>query len=180
MFEYSRLSPLDDEGSDLILSEEEINYVPIFNHENRINLDVPYSDKEIAKYYGARWDPFVRTWFAEISECDLENLQKYTPKNGRKIYKRKPSRRLARILNPQQIVDIQKLLQLSNEEYTDFLLISEDLLVQIKRGEEKIPDTANRILNTIKLFNNHYRSSQFEELFSIFETFETIENAAED
>jgi hypothetical protein len=36
----------------------------------RIDLNVPYSEKDYAKSKGARWDPVKKTWYAE----NLENL----------------------------------------------------------------------------------------------------------
>ena len=38
----------------------------------RVNLLVPYRDKEVAKRYGARWDAVNKTWFTE----NVDNLSK--------------------------------------------------------------------------------------------------------
>ena len=44
----------------------------------RTYLEVPYGEKDIAKAYGAKWDPQRRKWFAD-SEFDLPALSKWQP-----------------------------------------------------------------------------------------------------
>ena len=43
-------------------------------------MEVPYGEKDIAKAYGAKWDPQRRKWFAD-SELDLPALSKWQPCN---------------------------------------------------------------------------------------------------
>ena len=38
--------------------------------EMRVNLNVPFSEKDEAKRLGARWDPAARTWYVK----NIENL----------------------------------------------------------------------------------------------------------
>lgn len=44
----------------------------------RINLTVPYAEKDQAKQLGARWDAARRTWFVE-NVANLEPLLKWMP-----------------------------------------------------------------------------------------------------
>ena len=44
----------------------------------RTYLEVPYGEKDVAKAYGAKWDPQRRKWFAD-SEFDLPALSKWQP-----------------------------------------------------------------------------------------------------
>ena len=45
----------------------------------RIDLKVPYAEKDQAKVHGARWDPENQTWYAPPG-TDLENLKRWLPK----------------------------------------------------------------------------------------------------
>lgn len=83
---------------------------------------MPFEKRKDAKFYGARWDPYVKTWFFIENNGDKKALKKYMPKNGKVIkFKRSPSESLTRLLSAQQIFDIQNLLQLSNSEFASFL-----------------------------------------------------------
>lgn len=44
----------------------------------RINLQVPYSDKESVKSLGAKWDVARKTWYI-IDPQDLEQFKKWIP-----------------------------------------------------------------------------------------------------
>jgi exodeoxyribonuclease VII large subunit len=46
---------------------------------SRIDLTVPYVEKEDAKAFGARWDSERKIWYAP-PETNLENLQRWLPK----------------------------------------------------------------------------------------------------
>jgi hypothetical protein len=39
----------------------------------RVNLNVPFRDKDHAKRLGARWDPARRVWYVQ----DVENIAKF-------------------------------------------------------------------------------------------------------
>lgn len=40
----------------------------------RINLNVPYSQRESARKAGAKWDPGIRKWYAYVTNDDLKNI----------------------------------------------------------------------------------------------------------
>jgi exodeoxyribonuclease VII large subunit len=46
----------------------------------RIDLRVPYAEKDQARVHGARWDSENRTWYAPPN-TDLQNLKRWLP-NG--------------------------------------------------------------------------------------------------
>jgi exodeoxyribonuclease VII large subunit len=46
----------------------------------RIDLAVPYTEKDQAKSHGARWDQAKQTWYAPPG-TDLENLERWLPKS---------------------------------------------------------------------------------------------------
>ena len=46
---------------------------------NRIDLNVPYAEKDQAKVHGAQWDTASRTWYAPPG-TDLQNLKRWLPK----------------------------------------------------------------------------------------------------
>ena len=45
----------------------------------RIDLKVPYAEKDQAKVQGAQWDTETRTWYAPAG-TDLRNLKRWLPK----------------------------------------------------------------------------------------------------
>ena len=45
----------------------------------RIDLKVPFVEKDQAKVHGARWDRENQTWYAPPG-TDLENLKRWLPK----------------------------------------------------------------------------------------------------
>lgn len=48
----------------------------------RINLNVPFSQKDLAKAAGARWDPTAKTWFVipeDVSPLQLADLERFIP-----------------------------------------------------------------------------------------------------
>ena len=45
----------------------------------RIDLKVPYAEKDQAKVHGAEWDTENRTWYAPPG-TDLQNLKRWLPK----------------------------------------------------------------------------------------------------
>jgi len=47
--------------------------------DTRIDLRVPYSEKNQAKIHGAQWDSENRTWYAPPG-TDLQNLKRWIPK----------------------------------------------------------------------------------------------------
>lgn len=166
---YSELTPINDSNKNLKLSEEEIYYVPLSNSTDRINLNVLYENREEAKYYGAQWDPYVKSWYFEADTGDLKNLKKYMPKkNQKKKFRRTVNENFMTPLTPQQIFDIQKLLQLTNPEFSDFLFIDEEDLVKAKSGETYLSDEATRTIYVIKNFCNHYRTASLEEIYTMF------------
>jgi exodeoxyribonuclease VII large subunit len=46
----------------------------------RIDLQVPYSEKDQAKVHGAQWDTANRTWYAPAG-TDLQKLKRWLPKD---------------------------------------------------------------------------------------------------
>lgn len=53
-------------------------------YELRIELDVPFSEKEDAKSIGAKWDGDKRVWYAVPKKCEeLNKLFKFSRKNDR-------------------------------------------------------------------------------------------------
>jgi len=46
----------------------------------RINLIVPYSERELAKKKGAKWDPARKTWYIEnLEEHNLRMFLQWAP-----------------------------------------------------------------------------------------------------
>lgn len=54
----------------------------------RVNLKVPYEQKERAKQLGARWDAARKTWYIENVE-NLGPLLQWMPKHLQKPHKQK-------------------------------------------------------------------------------------------
>jgi hypothetical protein len=54
----------------------------------RVNLKVPYSEKEKAKRLGARWDPARSTWYVENME-DLSRFLQWMPPHLQKAHEPK-------------------------------------------------------------------------------------------
>lgn len=50
----------------------------------RVNLDVPFDEKDEAKSKGARWDPAAKRWFAPPG-IDLKPLQAWIPGTGENL-----------------------------------------------------------------------------------------------
>ena len=42
--------------------------------KTRINLNVPFAQRESAKRAGARWDPGLRKWYMIVSNEDLKKI----------------------------------------------------------------------------------------------------------
>lgn len=53
----------------------------------RINLKVPYEEKDKAKSRGARWDSARKTWYVEDAE-DLRPFLKWIPEHLQKPHQR--------------------------------------------------------------------------------------------
>jgi Domain of unknown function (DUF5710) len=45
----------------------------------RIDLKVPYAEKDQAKVHGAQWDTDNRTWYAPAG-TDIQNLKRWLPR----------------------------------------------------------------------------------------------------
>lgn len=58
----------------------------------RINLNCPYSEKDEAKFLGARWDPAKKVWYVENIE-DLTPFAKWVPLLGRMSEDMKPKKK---------------------------------------------------------------------------------------
>lgn len=56
----------------------------------RVDLKVPYSEKDRAKKLGARWDSAKRVWYVENKE-NLAPFLGWMPEHLRKPHKRKPA-----------------------------------------------------------------------------------------
>jgi hypothetical protein len=54
----------------------------------RVNLKVPFAEKELAKRVGARWDAGQRVWYVENKE-DLSPFLKWMPPHLLKASKQK-------------------------------------------------------------------------------------------
>lgn len=54
----------------------------------RVNLNVPYAEKDIAKKLGARWDGQGRRWYVENME-NLKPFLRWMPDHLRKAHKKK-------------------------------------------------------------------------------------------
>lgn len=52
----------------------------------RVNLNVPFSEKDSARRLGARWDAARRTWFVQ-DLADLSPFLKWMPSHLRKSHK---------------------------------------------------------------------------------------------
>jgi hypothetical protein len=59
-------------------AEAELTHRSVESCRRRTYLEVPHGEKELAKAYGAKWDPQRRKWFAD-SEFDLPALTKWLP-----------------------------------------------------------------------------------------------------
>ena len=53
----------------------------------RVNLQVPYAEKDAAKRLGAQWDPARRVWYVQDLE-KLEPFLKWMPKYLTKAHKK--------------------------------------------------------------------------------------------
>jgi hypothetical protein len=49
---------------------------PKISKVERINLNVPFQEKDQAKSLGARWDPHLKTWYID-SDKDLKLFTKW-------------------------------------------------------------------------------------------------------
>src|SRR5699024_8027186 len=47
--------------------------------DNRMDLDVPYAEKNEAKKLGARWDPQKKTWWIDVSTHSPDDFARWTP-----------------------------------------------------------------------------------------------------
>lgn len=152
-----------------ILTDEEIYYIPSFNHPNRINLNVPYSDKDYVKDNGAHWDPILKKWYIIKTDTLIKRFSKYVPKR-RLLYKRVPTDHLNEVMPPHQVFNLQTNMELSNSEYAELLCITEDQLVKIKKGALEMPKHASRIL----LFQR--RSAYYDAPLTPYSPFLTLED----
>lgn len=46
----------------------------------RINLDVPYREKDEAKKLGAKWDPKIKKWYVP-SNIRIDKFKKWIPED---------------------------------------------------------------------------------------------------
>lgn len=53
----------------------------------RVNLKVPYAEKDIAKKKGARWDGVAKVWYVEDKE-NLKPFLKWMPAHLRKPHRK--------------------------------------------------------------------------------------------
>ena len=60
-------------------NERPLRKVRAMTADTRIDLRVPYVEKDQAKVHGARWDRDNQTWYAPPG-TDLENLKRWLPK----------------------------------------------------------------------------------------------------
>lgn len=59
----------------------------------RVDLEVPYSEKDQAKALGARWDPGRRTWYV-VDQESLYPFLKWIPERLKAPHRQKPSDRM--------------------------------------------------------------------------------------
>jgi hypothetical protein len=58
-------------------SLERVSYKPKFA-DHRINLKVPFEDKDKAKSIGAKWDKTLKTWYIE-ADVDMNKFRYWLP-----------------------------------------------------------------------------------------------------
>jgi len=67
----------DDPWEDIGYTKPVIADSPInkpIPEKSRINLNVPYNQREAAKRAGARWDPGIRKWYMIVAVSDIKNI----------------------------------------------------------------------------------------------------------
>lgn len=57
---------------------------PMHTSEHRVNLAVPFSEKDAAKALGARWDKAAKVWYAPPG-VDLNGLERWRPAPGQSV-----------------------------------------------------------------------------------------------
>ena len=65
---------LGNEVADL-LANQAIGYVPCKINSKKIYLNVSYAQKDIAKSFGAKWDPKKKKWYSLCDNPNLKELQ---------------------------------------------------------------------------------------------------------
>lgn len=149
-----------------VLIDEEIYYIPCFNNPKRINLEVPFKDKDKVKIMGAQWDYVIRKWFIDTSRIDPEKFKEYIPKE-KITYTRTKTKYYEKIMTPRQVYNAQASMELTNEQFAELLCISEEELVKVKKGEIDIPVHSNRILRFTRSTADYYTT---DALYPFYET----------
>ncbi|KTD34695.1 DNA primase TraC [Legionella moravica] len=55
----------------------------VFRNEEKFYINVPYSEKDLAKELGAKWDPIKKSWYVPHG-LNQSNFEKWTPQNNAK------------------------------------------------------------------------------------------------
>lgn len=75
--EEEELFKKDDPWEDIGYTKKSKENLPVNNIDNkktRINLNVPYNQRDTAKRMGARWDAGIRKWYLMVSNSELHKI----------------------------------------------------------------------------------------------------------